>query len=143
MQCSPEYNFTVGRGLDIGVSGVADDVGELGGLVGRHAGERTRAVVGEVPIDLPGVAEVVGALDQHGRGPKRLEVDDDVGEVELGLEVELDRHVLHAILRLPPRPVRCSKDLKQFNDMESLIVQSASILTLLPLCGRGFFSYRK
>ena len=51
---------------------------------------------------MPRFAEVVRALDDHGLGPERLELHDEMGEVELGLEIELDLDVLHAVLGLPP-----------------------------------------
>lgn len=54
---------------------------------------------------LPVFTIVVGPLDQHGRWSECFEGDDQVGEVELGLEVQSDGHVLDAVLRLPPRPV--------------------------------------
>jgi hypothetical protein len=52
---------------------------------------------------LPGFAKIVRPLDQHGRRPERLERDDQMREMELGLEIEFDRDVLDAVLRLPPR----------------------------------------
>ena len=59
----------------------------------------------KVSRHLPRLAPVVGLLDVHRRRPEGLECDDQVGHVELGLQVELNRHVLHSVLRLPPRPV--------------------------------------
>ena len=59
-------------------------------------------VVGEVPVDLPVLAPVQRLLDVHGGGPEGLEGDDDVGDVELRLEVQLDRHVLVPVTCLPP-----------------------------------------
>lgn len=58
--------------------------------------------MGEVPVDLPVLPEVVGSFDQHGRRPERFERYYHVGEVELGFQVQLDVHVFLAILRLPP-----------------------------------------
>lgn len=57
----------------------------------------------KVPVNLPSVAKVVGSLDQHGSRSEGLEVYDDVGEVELRLQVEGYGHVLHTVFRLPPR----------------------------------------
>ena len=73
-----------------------------------HAGKRTRAVVREVAVYLPRFAEVVRPLDKHRRRPKRLEAHDEMREVKLGLQVQLDRHFLASVLRLPPSlaPVR-------------------------------------
>lgn len=70
--------------------------------MGWYSREGTVTVVGEVPVDLPGVTKVVGPLDQHGCWSEGLEVDDYVGEVEFRLQVEGYGHVLHAVLRLPP-----------------------------------------
>ena len=60
-------------------------------------GEVLGAVLGEVSVDLPGLAPVERLLDVHGGGAEGLEGDDDVGHVELGLEVKLHRHRLVAV----------------------------------------------
>ena len=51
---------------------------------------------------VPGLAEVVRPLDDHGLGTECFELHDEMGEVELGLQVELDLHLLHTVLCLPP-----------------------------------------
>lgn len=60
---------------------------------------------GKVSGDLPRLAPVVRLLDVHGGGTEGLVGDDQVGDVELGFEVQLDGHVLNAVLRLPPGSV--------------------------------------
>ena len=60
------------------------------------------AVMGKVSVDLPSFAPVEGLLNVHGGGSEGLEGDDDVGDVELGLEVQLDGDRLVAIGGLPP-----------------------------------------
>ena len=52
--------------------------------------------------NLPRLPEVAGSLDEHGSRTKRLELHDDVGEMELGFEVQLDRDVIDPCWRLPP-----------------------------------------
>ena len=59
-------------------------------------------VMGKVSVDLPSFAPVKGLLDVHGGRSEGLEGDDDVGDVELRLEVQLDRHVLVPVTCLPP-----------------------------------------
>ena len=53
---------------------------------------------------LPGATEVVGAFDEQSGRSEGLERHDEMGEVELSLQVELHAHFLDAVLRLPPRP---------------------------------------
>lgn len=80
---------------------IADHVGNV--LAdGRHIRERRPAVVGKVPIHVPRFAEVVRPFDQHRGRTERGEHDDQMGKVELRLQVQLDRDVLLAVLRLPP-----------------------------------------
>lgn len=81
---------------------VADNVGDVARNEGRVR-ERLPAAVREVLVHVPGFAEIVRTLDQHRRRPERREYDDQMGEVELGLEVQLDGHILPSVLRLPPR----------------------------------------
>ena len=50
--------------------------------------------MGKVSVNLPSFAPVERFLNVHGGGPKGLEGDDDVGHVELGLQVQLDGNVL-------------------------------------------------
>ena len=59
-------------------------------------------VVGKVSVNLPRLSPVVGLLDVHRGRPERLERDDQVGDVELRLEVQLNGDVLLTVLRLPP-----------------------------------------
>ena len=54
---------------------------------------------------LPGLSPVVRLLNVHRCRPEGLEGDDEVGHVELGLQVQLYGHVLHPVLGLPPGPV--------------------------------------
>ena len=62
----------------------------------------------KVSVDLPSFAPVKGLLDVHGGGSEGLEGDDDVGDVELSLEVQLDGDSLVAIGGLPPgHPLLC------------------------------------
>ena len=68
-----------------------------------HAFKRLGAVVGKVSVDLPGLAPVKRLFHVHGRWPEGLEGDDDVGDVELGLQVELDRGVLLTVVCLEQR----------------------------------------
>ena len=66
------------------------------------------AVMSKVSVDLPSFAPVKGLLDVHGGGSEGLEGDDDVGDVELCLEVQLDGDSLVAIGGLPPgHPLLC------------------------------------
>ena len=65
-------------------------------------GKRLCAVGGKIAVGCPRLAEVGRLLDEHGGRSKRLERHDDVREGELGLQVELNEHVLLAVLRLPP-----------------------------------------
>ena len=66
---------------------------------------------GKIPSHLPRLTPVVRLLDVHGGRAEGLVGDDQVGDVKLGLEVELDGHVLHAVLRLPPGSILVSLDL--------------------------------
>lgn len=51
---------------------------------------------------LPRNAVVARLFDEHGRGRERLERHVNVRQHELRLEIELNEHVLFAVLRLPP-----------------------------------------
>ena len=59
-------------------------------------------VVCKVSVDLPSFAPIKGLLDVHGGRSEGLEGDDDVGDMELGLQVQLDGDCLIAIGGLPP-----------------------------------------
>lgn len=99
---NPEDYFTVRRRGDVRVTRLADHIRQFPRLMRRHSGKRLLAIVSEVTIDLPRFAEVVGTLDQHSGRTEGPESYYQVGEVELRLEVERYRHVLHSVLRLPP-----------------------------------------
>ena len=70
----------------------------------------------KVSVDSPGLAEVGALLDDHSFRTKRAKLHDQVGEDELRLEIQLNRHVLAIVLGLPPRLrvlvqiSRCSRD---------------------------------
>ena len=64
----------------------------------------------EIPGHLPCLAPIVGLLDIHGGRPERLKGDDQVSDVELCFQVELDGHILHPVLGLPPGAVLVGKD---------------------------------
>ena len=66
----------------------------------RHSGEFLGAVVSKVSVNLPSLAPVERFLDVHGGGPEGFEGDDDVGHVELGLQVQLDGDILLPIAGL-------------------------------------------
>ena len=83
-------DLALGRRRHVRVPGRADHVLDTSDRDSRrlgHAGKRPGTVVGEVAVDLPGLAEVIRALDEHGSRTERLEPHDEVGEVELSLEV--------------------------------------------------------
>ena len=65
-----------------------------------HSGKFLCAVVGKVSVNLPSVSPVERFLNVHGGGPEGFEGDDDVGHVELGLQVQLDGNILFPITRL-------------------------------------------
>lgn len=60
------------------------------------------AISGEISQGLPGEPVVLGAFQQHGSRSGRAEHQDEVGEEELGLQVEAERLLLHPLRRLPP-----------------------------------------
>jgi len=98
-------DLALGRWRHVRVPWRADDVPnatdrDAGSL--RHAGKRTGAIVGEVAIHFPGLAEVVRSLDEHGRRSERLEAHDEMREVKLRLQIELDWDFLLTVLSLPP-----------------------------------------
>jgi hypothetical protein len=100
-----EDHLSLGRRRHVRIARLADDVlyapdGDRSRR--RDFGESLGAVVGEVPIDLPRLAEVVRALDEHGGRPERLEAHDEMCEVKLGLEVELYGNEWTSVLGLPP-----------------------------------------
>ena len=68
----------------------------------RHVRERLRAIVGEVPIHLPRLSEVGRPLDEQRRRSERLESHDEMREVELRLEIQLNRDERFPVSRLPP-----------------------------------------
>ena len=98
-----EDDLALGRRRHVRVARLADHLRQVARRLARHAGEGIGAVVCKVAVDLPRPAKVVGPFDEQRRRPERLERHDQVGEVELGLQVQLDADVLHAVLRLPPR----------------------------------------
>lgn len=59
-------------------------------------------VVGKVLVHMPGLSKVIGSVDVHGSWPESGELNDHVREMELRLQIQLDRHVFLAVLRLPP-----------------------------------------
>ena len=98
-------DLSLGGRRHVRVARRADDVLDATDRDPRRLGDarkRAGAVVREVAVDLPRLAEVVRALDEHRRRPERLEAHDEVREVELGFEVELNRHLLAPVLRLQP-----------------------------------------
>lgn len=64
--------------------------------------EGGRAVSSKVFVRLPRLAEVLGALQHHGGRPRRLEDQDQVGEVEGGFQVQPDGLAGGILGRLPP-----------------------------------------
>lgn len=90
------------RGRHVRISGLADDIVDASYRRRFCRGKRVGAVVGEVPIHLPRLSEVVGPLDEHGSRAECLEPHDQMSEVELGLQVQPDRDVLEPVLGLPP-----------------------------------------
>ena len=71
-------------------------------LTNMNSWEVFGAVMCKVSVDLPSFSPIKGLLDVHGGRSEGLEGDDDMGDVELGLEVQLDGHGLIAIGGLPP-----------------------------------------
>lgn len=65
--------------------------------------EGGRAVGRVILQHLPRLPEILRALQRHGGGPRGPEHQDEVREVELGLQVQLHRLGLQALRRLPPR----------------------------------------
>lgn len=61
------------------------------------------AIVRKVTVHVPRLTEIVGALDQHGGRPERLEHDDQMRKMEFRFEIQLNGYILFAIFRLPPR----------------------------------------
>lgn len=51
---------------------------------------------------LPCVPEIVRSLDQHNSRPKRFERDDQMSKMKFGFKIQLNSHVFHTVLRLPP-----------------------------------------
>ena len=98
----PVDDGSQGTGGHAGVPLLAHSLVQESGGALVDPGEGALAVVGEVAVDLPGLAPVVRLLNVHGSRTERLERDDQVSHVELGLQVQLDGHVLLAVLRLPP-----------------------------------------
>lgn len=60
------------------------------------------AVAGVVLQRLPRPSKVLRALQGHDGGPRGAKDDDEVSEVEGGLQVQLHRLRLHPLRRLPP-----------------------------------------
>ncbi len=98
----PEHNLALSRRRNRGVARLAVEIAQILWQVGGDAGKRLGTVGRKVAVDLPAAAEVGRLLDDHSRGPERLECHDYVREGELGLQIELDVDVLLAVLRLPP-----------------------------------------
>lgn len=103
-----QNDLSVLRGLHAGVPLRTDDIGYVLGDSG-HMRERLLTVVGKVLVHMPSLSEVIGPLDEHGSWSERGEHDDHVGEMELGFEIQLDRHILLSILRLPPGLLQSSR----------------------------------
>lgn len=98
----PEDNLAIPRRLHVGVTRGAHHIGDVVQDRG-HSREGLLAVVGKVPIHMPRRSKVKGPLDVHGRRSEGGEGDNQMGEVELCLQIQLDGGILLAILRLPPR----------------------------------------
>ena len=56
-------------------------------------------------MNLPGLAPIVRLFDVHRGGSERLEGDDQMSHVKLGLKIELNRGIFLAVLGLPPGAV--------------------------------------
>lgn len=97
-----ENYLAFGRGLNRGISALANDVGDVPQRSPGNAGEGVTAIIGKVPVNVPWTAEVVRSFDQHGRGSECFECDDEMCEKKFGLQVYLDGNVFVAIDGLPP-----------------------------------------
>lgn len=87
----------------------------------RNARKRVGTIVRKVLVHLPRLAEIKGTFDQHGGRPKRLEHNDQMGEMELGLQIQLHGNIFLAIFRLPPRLFACAR-LSLVNDLTDPMV---------------------
>lgn len=96
-----QNDLSVLRGLHTGVPLRTNDISYVLGDSG-HMRERLLAVVGKVLVHMPSLSEVIRPLDEHSSRSERGKHDDHVGEMELSLKIQLDRHILLSILRLPP-----------------------------------------
>lgn len=88
------------------------------------------AVVREIFVHMPGLAKVIRTLDVHGRWPEGGEHNNHVSEVEFGLEVQLDGHILLPVLRLPPRLLQRSRLVLVDNLTDPVVLQRIVLRTV-------------
>lgn len=97
---SRQAHLSSSAGEGAGVSGGAQ------GSLPRHVVLQPKgcgAVGSKILVGLPGLAKVLRALQHHGCWPGRLEDQDQVREVEGGLQVQPDGLLRGVPGRLPPR----------------------------------------
>lgn len=68
----------------------------------RHLRKRPSTILSKVSVYIPRFTEIKRPFYQHGLGSECPEGHDEMGEVELGLQIQLDVHALLARLGLPP-----------------------------------------
>jgi hypothetical protein len=98
-----EDDFTVGRWRNIRVTRLANHLSNTALWPSWYTPERIVTVIGKVSVDFPRFSIVIGSFDVESCRSERFEGHDEMREMELCLEVKLDRDILFAILRLPPR----------------------------------------
>lgn len=118
----PENDFTIFRWLDARIPLITHHFGYIFRYA-RHARERFLTIVRKMPIHMPRFTEIIRSLDQHSGWPERGKHNDQMREMELGLQVELNGHVFLAILRLPPRLFASARQIFVDNLTNAMVTQ--------------------
>ena len=133
-------HLALGRWRHVRVATLADDVSDVADGTMADVRKRLLTVVGKVAVDLPRLAEVGRSLDEQRRRPERLEPHDEMGEVELSLEVELDRDVLFPVACLPPTALPVTTEAPH-NVLDAMAVRVQIRHVLLPRVAAETFQF--
>lgn len=98
----PEYHLSLCGRLYVRVARVTDDVVHFDHGSHGYPREGGLTVVAIVTVHLPLLPKIHGTLNHHGSRTECLKGHDEMCEVELSFQVQLNGHILHTILRLPP-----------------------------------------
>lgn len=130
-------HLSIFRWLHARIPVITHHIGDIFGD-SRHARERIMAIVREILVCVPRATEIVRSLDQHSRRSKSGERNDQMGEMEFRLEVQLNGDILLAVFRLPPGMVPRSW-LRLVDDLSDAMVLQGIVACFLSCVAQETF----